>query len=136
MYLVGFVSDFETNKFIQKESICRRLGDNSNDSPYHVTALKEINGVKKRMYRVKYDMLKKEADVDCACDKGTKYNKFFVNVYEFGRKTTVSRPLKCMCDAKLDDGVKDERFEGHSGLVNYMQKQSGEHNTRVFRGYE
>tara|TARA_Y100000389_G_C17441556_1_gene508890 strand:+ start:1527 stop:1790 length:264 start_codon:yes stop_codon:yes gene_type:complete len=76
------------------------------------------------MYRVKYDLKKRTAQIKCACKEGNIKNNFKVNYFDMNKYTTKSRDLVCSCSEEFN--FIDELntfYYGSPGLVNYMENE-------------
>jgi hypothetical protein len=76
------------------------------------------------MYRVKYDLKKRTAQIKCACKEGDIKNNFKVNYFDMNKYTTKSRDLVCSCSEEFN--FIDELntyYYGTPGLVNYMENE-------------
>ena len=75
------------------------------------------------LYKSTYDLAKKQVATECACPKGDTINHFKgVKMYDL--KTASSRKiddLMCNCDMAYDTVGADVFYDGHPGLVRYMQ---------------
>lgn len=86
---------------------------------YVVTA---TDGEKNPLYRVAYDIAKKQNTVECACPEGTVANTFRdIKVYNLKTKETDTIPEKyCHCNFAGDTPSASVYFTGHPGLVRFM----------------
>jgi|APGre2960657404_1045060.scaffolds.fasta_scaffold01976_5 hypothetical protein len=90
------------------------------DGQYTVKAVDEGG---KDLYKLDYDMTAKEVKHECACPKGDVINHFEKVKYQ-DLKTNTEREISdmmCGCDAAYDAVGQDIFYEGHPGLVRYMQ---------------
>lgn len=86
---------------------------------YSVTA---TDGADKELYRVTYDIAKKQNNVECACEEGETVNIFRdVKVYNMstGETDTIAQKY-CNCKFSADAPGTSVYFTGHPGLVRFM----------------
>ena len=75
-----------------------------------------------KMYKIKYDLKKRNVNINCACKEGNVMNKFNVKYFDINKYKDSTRDLACACSEKFD--YIDELntyYYGTPGLVNYME---------------
>lgn len=123
--LVFFVAYMIHYSLIQKEvrnrSRCYKAKlQFSAGGEYDVKAVDEQGT---EMYKLTYNTAKKQVKHECACPKGDVVNHF-KDVKYYDLKTASERSIKdlmCNCDMAYDTIGADVFYEGHPGLVRYMQ---------------
>jgi hypothetical protein len=84
---------------------------------YTVTA---TDGENNPMYKISYDLAKKQNTVQCACTEGSVANSFRnINVYNLKTKNTEKIQEK-YCNCNVDFSSTSVYFTGHPGLVRFM----------------
>jgi len=74
------------------------------------------------MYKIKYDLKKRRADIKCACKEGDIKNSFDIKYFDINKYADKKRKLACSCSEQFD--FIDELntyYYGTPGLVRYME---------------
>jgi hypothetical protein len=74
------------------------------------------------MYKIKYDLKKRKAHIQCACKEGDIVNNFDINYFDINKYKNEKRTLPCSCSEQFD--FIDELntyYYGTPGLVRYME---------------
>ena len=110
---------------VRKKSRCLRVKEQySAGGEYDVKAVDDQGT---SLYKMTYNKGKKEVKHECACPKGETINHF-EDVKYYDQKTATDRKIEdlmCSCDAAYDTVGADIFYEGHPGLVRYMQNSDG-----------
>ena len=74
------------------------------------------------MYKIKYDLKKRKAQIKCACKEGNIKNNFDIKYFDINKYKDEKRKLACSCSEEFD--FIDELntyYYGTPGLVRYME---------------
>lgn len=79
------------------------------------------------LYKLSYNMPKKEVKHECICPEGDTINTF-KDIKYYDLKTASDRKIEkmmCHCDKAYDNISDDIFYDGHPGLVRYQQNSDG-----------